>query len=146
MQEEKNAKAAKVLLKTVMKTILEVTQTTDETDEVDIEVSFSPQVFNPDRKHTRRRLFFVITACIIPENMNKETHYLPPKEKKAFPDIEVKGKLKSFVINKTCDAPKIDGIQFSSGQVEQIANYIRSEQEIELTFTQLQQELQFDDD
>jgi len=69
-----------------------------------------------------------------------------PKEKKNFPDIEVKGKLKSFVINKTCDAPKIDGIQFSSGQIEQIANYIRSEQEIELTFTQLQQELQFDEE
>ena len=65
---------------------------------------------------------------------------------KNFPDIEVKGKLKSFTINKTCDAPKIDGIQFSSGQVEQITNYIRSEQEIILTFTQLQQELEFDED
>ena len=65
---------------------------------------------------------------------------------KNFPDIEVKGKLKSFTINKTCDAPKIDGIQFSSSQVEQITNYIRAEQEIILTFTQLQQELPFDDE
>lgn len=69
-----------------------------------------------------------------------------PKEKKNFPDIEVKGKLKSFTINKTCDAPKIDGIQFSTGQVEQLASYIRSEEEIQLTFTQLQQELQFEED
>lgn len=69
---------------------------------------------------------------------------IPKKKKAEFPDIEVKGKMKSFVINKTCDAPKIDGIQFSSGQVEQITNYIRSEEEIQLTFTQLQQELDFD--
>lgn len=66
------------------------------------------------------------------------------KQKEEFPDIEVKGKMKSFVINKTCDAPKIDGIQFSSGQVEQITNYIRAEEEIILTFTQLQQELDFE--
>jgi len=70
---------------------------------------------------------------------------LKPKDSN-FPDIEVKGVMKSFTINKTCDAPKIDGIQFSSGQVEQITNYIRSEEEISLTFTQLQQELQFEED
>ena len=67
----------------LIKNVLKATQMTDKTDEVNIEVSFSPQVFNPDRKHTRRRLFFVITACIIPANMNKETNRLPDKEAKA---------------------------------------------------------------
>jgi len=70
---------------------------------------------------------------------------IKPKDKN-FPDIEVKGQLKSFTINKTCDAPKIDGIQFSSSQVEQLTNYIRAEEEIQLTFTQLQQDLPFEED
>lgn len=63
-----------------------------------------------------------------------------------FPAIEVKGKLKKFTINKTCDSPNMINIQFSSGQAEQLTNYIRSEQEIVLKFTKLQQELPFEEE
>ena len=63
---------------------------------------------------------------------------------KNFPPIQVKGKMKGYTISKTCDAPKIINIQFSSGQVQQITNYIRSEEEIALTFTECEPELNFD--
>lgn len=64
---------------------------------------------------------------------------------KKFPAIEVKGKLKDYKISKTCDAPSIINIQFSSNQVQQIANYIRSEEEISLTFTECEPELDFNE-
>ncbi len=64
-----------------------------------------------------------------------------PKPDKNFPPIEVRGQLKKYTINKTCDSPNIIGLQFSSGQVEQLTNYIRAEQEIKLKIVQLQGEL-----
>jgi len=63
---------------------------------------------------------------------------------KQFPPIQVKGKLKGYSIAKTCDSPKIINIQFSSNQVQQIANLIRSEEEIVLTFTECEPELDFE--
>lgn len=63
------------------------------------------------------------------------------KPDKNFPRIEAKVKLKGFTIKKTCDSPKIANLQFSSDQIQQIANYVRSEQEIVLSLTQLQGEL-----
>lgn len=70
---------------------------------------------------------------------------LPTPDPK-FPAIRVEGKLKSLKLNKTCDSPKIINIQFSSGQTEQLANYIRAEQEIKLKFIQIQEELPFEED
>ena len=61
-----------------------------------------------------------------------------------FPDIQVKGKLKGYKISKTCDAPDIINIQFSSGQVQQLTNYIRTEQQIKLTFLEAEPELDFE--
>ena len=62
---------------------------------------------------------------------------------KQFPPIQVKGKLKGYSIAKTCDSPKIINIQFSSNQVQQITHLIRSEEEILLTFTECEPELEF---
>ena len=62
-----------------------------------------------------------------------------------FPPIQVEAKLKKCTINKTCDNPNLINMQFSSGQIEQLANYIRSEEEIKLTIQQKQQEL-FDEE
>ncbi len=61
-----------------------------------------------------------------------------------FPAIRVEGNLKSLKLNKTCDNPKIVHIQFSCGQTEQLANYIRAEEPISLKFVQLQGELPFE--
>jgi hypothetical protein len=61
-----------------------------------------------------------------------------------FPKIEVRGKLKRYVINKTCDAPAMSNIQFSSNQVHQITNYIRAEEEIVLKFIELEPELPYE--
>jgi len=61
-----------------------------------------------------------------------------------FPPIQVRGRLKGYKISKTCDAPDIINIQFSSGQVQQLTNYIRSEQQIALTFLEAEPELDFD--
>jgi len=61
-----------------------------------------------------------------------------------FPPIQVRGKLKGYKISKTCDAPDIINIQFSSGQVQQLTNYIRGEQQIALTFLEAEPELDFD--
>lgn len=58
-----------------------------------------------------------------------------------FPDIVVEGTLKSHKISKTVDAPNIKGISFTSHQVDRIANYIRSEEELSVTFTKIQNEL-----
>ena len=62
---------------------------------------------------------------------------------KQFPAIQVKGKMKGYTISKTCDAPKIINIQFSSNQVQQLTNYIRSKEEIKLVFTECEPELDF---
>ena len=68
------------------------------------------------------------------------------KPDKDFPKIEVQGMMKQFTINKTCDSPGISGIQFSTGQVGQLTNYIRAEEELSLVIVQLQQELPFEED
>ena len=61
-----------------------------------------------------------------------------------FPAIQVKGKLKGYKISKTCDAPDIINIQFSSGQVQQLTNYIRAEQKVALAFLEAEPELDFE--
>ena len=63
---------------------------------------------------------------------------------KNFPPIQVKGQLKGYTISKTCDSPKLINIQFSSGQVQQLTNYIRSEEEIKLSFVECEPELGFE--
>jgi len=70
---------------------------------------------------------------------------LEPPGDKQFPQIQVKGKLKGYKISKTCDSPDVVNIQFSSGQVEKLTNIIRSEEKIELTFTECEPELEFGD-
>lgn len=62
-----------------------------------------------------------------------------------FPDIQVRGKLRGFKISKTCDAPDVVNIQFSSEQVQRICNYIRTEEKILLTFVEAEPELGFGD-
>ena len=68
------------------------------------------------------------------------------KSDKDFPPIEVEGTMKGFKISKTCDTPNIIGLQFSTRQVGQITNYIRSKEVISLTFTQIQKQIPFADD
>jgi len=63
-----------------------------------------------------------------------------------FPPIQVQGQLKGYKISKTCDAPDIINIQFSSGQVQQLTGYIRSEQEVVLKFVEKEPELEFGSD
>jgi len=59
--------------------------------------------------------------------------------------IQVRGKLKGYKISKTCDAPELINLQFSSGQVEQLTNYIRNSQEIRLTLLEAEPELPLED-
>ena len=66
-----------------------------------------------------------------------------PKIDKNFPPIQVQGQLKGYKISKTCDAPDIINIQFSSNQVQQLTNYIRAEQEVVLEFIEKEPELEF---
>lgn len=66
-----------------------------------------------------------------------------PDEK--FPPIQVRGKLKGFKISKTCDAPDLVNVQFSSNQVQQITNLIRAEEKIVLTLTECEPSLEFPD-
>jgi len=63
---------------------------------------------------------------------------------KQFPAVQVRGKLKGYTINKTCDAPNIINIQFSQGQASQLHGYIKSEQQIVLTFLEAEPELDFE--
>jgi len=63
-----------------------------------------------------------------------------------FPPIQVRGKLKGYKISKTCDSPDLVNTQFSSSQVQQLTNYIRSEEKIVLTFTECEPELEFAED
>ena len=63
---------------------------------------------------------------------------------KQFPAVQVKGKLKGYTISKTCDAPNIINIQFSQGQASQLHGYIKSEQQIVLTFLEAEPELDFE--
>ncbi len=60
-----------------------------------------------------------------------------------FPPIQVRGKLKGYKISRTCDAPDVINIQFSSNQVQQITNLIRSEEQIVLSFVECEPELGF---
>lgn len=68
------------------------------------------------------------------------------KPDKNFPPIQVEGQLKGYKISKTCDAPDIINIQFSSGQVQQLTNYIRAEQEVVLKFVEKEPEFEFSEE
>ncbi len=61
-----------------------------------------------------------------------------------FPPIQVQGKLNGHSISKTCDSPKMVNIQFSSGQVGQLTNYIRGEQDIKLVLLEVEPDLPLD--
>lgn len=101
-------------------------------------VSFTALSLQPEENE-------VITNIVKTESPVRVCIDLPTPDEN-FPPVEVEGIMKGYKISKTCDAPDITGIQFSSGQVEQITNYIRSEQEIALTFTQIQKQLEFEED
>jgi hypothetical protein len=58
-----------------------------------------------------------------------------------FPAIQTDAKLKKCTINKTCDNPNLINMQFSSGQIAQLTNYIRAEEEIKLIIQQIQKGL-----
>lgn len=55
--------------------------------------------------------------------------------------MQSKATLKSSKISKTCDAPSLVNMQFSTKQVMQLSNLIRSEEEISLSITEIQPEL-----
>lgn len=69
-----------------------------------------------------------------------------PKSDSNFPPIQVQGQLKGYKISKTCDAPDIINIQFSTDQVHQLANYIRAEQEVVLRFVEKEPGFEFRED
>lgn len=69
-----------------------------------------------------------------------------PKSDSNFPPIQVQGQLKGYKISKTCDAPDIINIQFSTDQVHQLANYIRAEQEVILRFVEKEPGFEFRED
>lgn len=82
----------------------------------------------------------VVTDMVKNERDVLMTISVVPQDK-TFPPIQVRGKLKGYKISKTCDSPDVINIMFSSGQVEQITNLIRSEEQIDLTFTEVEPEL-----
>ena len=85
----------------------------------------------------------VVTDMVKKERDVLMTIDLPVPDEK-FPPIQVKGKLNAHSISKTCDAPKMANIQFSSGQVAQLASYIRGEQPIKLVFLEVEPDLPLD--
>lgn len=50
----------------------------------------------------------------------------------SFPPIQQDGLLKGFKIAKTCDAPDVTNIQFSSDQIAQLAGYVRGAHMVKL--------------
>lgn len=69
-----------------------------------------------------------------------------PTPDKDFPPIQGQATLKKLSVHKTCDEPKLVGMQISTGQVAQAASYIRAEQELEVTIEQIENELPFEED
>ena len=64
-----------------------------------------------------------------------------PGSDEDFPAIASEAILKSSKISKTCDAPALDGLKYSTDQISKLAGYVRSEAGIVLTIEQIQQEL-----
>lgn len=85
----------------------------------------------------------VITDMVKNERVVLLTIDLEGKPDKNFPPIQVEGQLKGYKISKTCDAPDIINIQFSTGQVNQLTGYIRAEQEVVLKFVEKEPEFEF---
>ena len=83
----------------------------------------------------------VITELVKNEDDVLVTFGIP--DDASWPEITSNAKLKASKISKTCDNPILTGLQFSAGQVEQVTNLIRAEQEIRLSLTQVQGQLQF---
>jgi hypothetical protein len=88
----------------------------------------------------------VITDMVKNERVVLLTIDLEGKPDKNFPPIQVEGQLKGYKISKTCDAPDIINIQFSSDQVHQLAGYIRAEQQVVLKFVEKEPEFEFADE
>jgi len=85
----------------------------------------------------------IIRDMVKNERLVLMTIELEGKPDKNFPPIQVEGQLKGYKINKTCDAPNIINMQFSSEQVHQITGYIRAEQQIILKFVEKEPEFEF---
>lgn len=64
-----------------------------------------------------------------------------PQPDKDFPNIVVDGQMKSLKIQKTVDTPELEGLDFTSEQLERISGYIRGEEELKFTFLKIDEEL-----
>ena len=66
MHDEENVTLARELLTSMILGLLSAMDMTRKSDEIKVQIMFSPQVFNPENKNKPRKLTFVITACIRP--------------------------------------------------------------------------------
>lgn len=66
MDREKEINLIRELLTSMIAGLLAAMKMTGKYDEVDIDVLFSPQVFNLEHRHQKRRYTFIINACITP--------------------------------------------------------------------------------
>jgi len=66
MHDENDVTLARELLTSMILGLLSAMRMTKKSDDVNVEVMFSPQVFNPENRTKRRRYVFIITACIKP--------------------------------------------------------------------------------
>lgn len=64
-----------------------------------------------------------------------------PKPDKDFPNIVVDGQMKSLNIQKTVDTPTLEGLDFTSAQLERMSGYIRGAEELNFTFLKIDEEL-----
>ena len=64
-----------------------------------------------------------------------------PEPDKEFPNIVVEGNMKDLKIQKTVDTPTLEGLDFTSEQLERISGYIRGEEELKLTFLKIDEQL-----
>lgn len=64
-----------------------------------------------------------------------------PQPDKDFPDIVVEGHMKSLNIQKTVDTPTLEGLDFTSAQLERMSGYIRGEDELNFTFLKIAEQL-----
>ncbi len=81
----------------------------------------------------------VVSQLIKGEDAVLVTIEIPTDAK--WPKITAEATLKASKISKTCDNPSLVGLQFSTKQIGQLTNLIRTEEEIQLTITQVQAEL-----
>lgn len=61
-----------------------------------------------------------------------------------FPPIEAECMLANYKTNVKCDKPSIKHLRLSTDQVAQVASYARAEQQVIITFTEINPGLPFD--